>query len=228
MTTSNISLKFFGPTVEFQIEDQVVYINPFERNEDRKPENGDIILSFIRDGVTDLHMKIDLSCQMSGLKCYGKPTTNYLVCDTLQRHWKDLDLRAPANEGIPSKDKIRPIDGNIIEFDDHMIATDLLRHEEVAHGVSLTIDDTEFHYFYVDPKYVDDFLNHTSSCAILVIDNWNTKKALIRKIVLADQSDRFYFVCDSMGKKDLKEFQAMLPKALNDKIVYKKSKWNYS
>jgi len=228
MTTSKISLKFFGPTIEFQIDDKVAYINPFERNEDRKPENGDLILSFIRDGVTDLHMKLDLSCQMKGLKCYGKPKSSFFVCDSLSRHWKDLDMDAPENRDFPSKDKIRQINGNIVEFDDCMVATDLLSHNEVVHGVSLTVDDLEFHYFFVEKAYVEDFLNHTSSCAILVIDNWNAKKALVREIVLADQSERFYIACSTLGQKDIKEFQAILPKALGDKIIFKKSKWVYS
>jgi hypothetical protein len=226
MSQSEISIKQHGVTIEIQIDDYVCYINPFEQSDDRNPENADVIMSFVRGGVNELHMKSDLSALMSGIVRYGMTKSNYLVCDTIQSHWRGLDIaNDPVFADVPSKSSIRGLDANMLELGEHMIGTELLMHEEKPFGLGVTIDDTEIHYLYADSNCSEAFLEQTANCAILVAEDWKKAQNLFRKIINADHYEHYYLACSNLRKNELKEFkEVILPRSVA-KLVLKKSKW---
>ena len=222
---ADISLKHYGFTVEFQIDDHVCYLNPYEVKEDRNPENAEFIVSFIRAGITDLTRKTDLRCHLAGLRLYGTPKSSYLTCPQLAGYIREQNA---AGEEFAHTKMLRGIENNVLEIDETMVATDFLSQDESPYGLALTVDDADFHYFYVDENYIDSFLEHSSTCALLYIDDWKKRQDLVRKIVLADQSDTFYLMCDGLRKNDLAQFQEYLPPNINKKIVCKKQKWKFT
>lgn len=222
---ADIALKPFGYTLEVQINEARLYINPVEDFADRRPENGEVILSFIPAGADG--EETELWRYMMGIDCYGTPTTHYFLNEPIHTHWK-RELANAANVAYSTpgmgrgvhriRDGRAEVGGCAVRFDE-------LTHERNLYGVRVTAGDTRIAYLPMNPVFAAAFESEPADVVVLVMVRWTQHEEAIRRLITNHSAPYFYLGGVAPRKKEQQAFLASLSPEAAKRVVFKGSKW---
>lgn len=231
MDQPTLALKHYGGTLEVQIGDaHRLYVNPAQEYPDRRPENADVIVSFLPPLPTATHDRIlqeALSSTMIGFETYGTGETHYVLGDAIDRHWKAE--RARASEvawKVPGTGAgITRLGTTPIEVGPHRITHRPLALRNRVYGAGFIIGDIAFSYASLTEPVHTQFALERSDCAVLVPGDDGLSKEALHHVLTHHEARWLYLAGFGLRKAELEALRSALPPEIADRVVARSGKW---